>query len=149
METCTFFGHRDTPKEIEPLLHSTLIDLIENHNVHCFLVGNEGNFDRLVRKELKLMKIDYPHIMFSVVLAYMPGEKDNYCTEDWDETICPYLFDKLSPRYAIPKRNRWLINNSDYVVTYVKRTIGGAAQYKELAEKKGKTVINLADLQQE
>ena len=30
---CTFFGHKDTPKEIEPTLRSTLIDLIENKNV--------------------------------------------------------------------------------------------------------------------
>ena len=36
---CTFFGHKDTPKEIEPTLRSTLIDLIENKNVNVFYVG--------------------------------------------------------------------------------------------------------------
>ena len=38
-----------------------------------------------------------------------------------------------------------MIEQSDYVVTYVKYTVGGAAQFKEYAEKKGKIVINLAD----
>ena len=36
---CTFFGHKDTPKEIEPTLRSTLIDLIENKNVNVFYVA--------------------------------------------------------------------------------------------------------------
>lgn len=44
---CTFFGHKDTPKEIEPTLRSTLIDLIENKNVNVFYVGNNGNFDTI------------------------------------------------------------------------------------------------------
>ena len=147
MLTCTFFGHRNTPAEIEPLLQATLIDLIENHRVDFFYVGKEGNFDGLVRKNLRLLKLDYPHINYYVVLAYMPREKgEYYCKEDFEETICPYIFDKTPPKYAIPKRNRWLIKESDYVITYVKHTLGGAAQFKELAEKKGKKVINLADL---
>lgn len=37
-----------------------------------------------------------------------------------------------------------MIEQSDYVVTYVKYTIGGASKFKELAEKKKKIVINIA-----
>lgn len=37
-----------------------------------------------------------------------------------------------------------MIERSDYVVTYVKYTVGGAVRFKELAEKKNKTVINIA-----
>ena len=148
MSFCTFFGHRDTPKEIEPILQATLINLIEKHGVNCFLVGNEGDFDKIVKRNLRLLKIDYPHILFFVVLAYMPGKKgEDFLEENFENIACPYIFDKRSPKYAIPKRNRWLIKNSDFVVTYVTKTTGGAAQFKELAEKKGKTVINLADLQ--
>ena len=138
MLTCAFFGHRNTPIEIEPLLKSTLVDLIENHRVDRFLVGNQGDFDFIVRKNLRLLKLDYPHINYYVVLAYMPRRKDEYyCKEDFEETICPYVFKKMAPKYAIPKRNAWLVNEADFVVTYVKHTIGGAAQFKELAEKKG------------
>lgn len=42
--TVTFFGHKDTPKETEPTLRTTLLDLIENHNAVRFYVGNNGNF---------------------------------------------------------------------------------------------------------
>ena len=48
MNACTFFGHRDTPKNIEPILQSTLIDLVENKEVDLFFVGNQGAFDNLV-----------------------------------------------------------------------------------------------------
>lgn len=48
--TVAFFGHRDTPPIIEPKLKEIIIDLIENHDADKFLVGNNGNFDFLVRK---------------------------------------------------------------------------------------------------
>lgn len=38
-----------------------------------------------------------------------------------------------------------MIDKSDYVVVYITHPWGGAAQFKELAEKKGKAVINLLD----
>ncbi len=49
MLTCTFFGHKDTPKEIDPLLKSVLVELIKNKNVMRFYVGNHGNFDYMVK----------------------------------------------------------------------------------------------------
>ena len=50
--TCTFFGHRDTPTTIEPLLKETLTDLIKNKGVDLFYVGNQGKFDAMARKVL-------------------------------------------------------------------------------------------------
>ncbi len=38
MSTCTFFGHRDTPNKIEPLLRKTLINLITEKGVTRFLL---------------------------------------------------------------------------------------------------------------
>lgn len=144
MSSCTFFGHRDIPKEIEPILISTLIDLIENKNVDLFYVGNQGGFDTLVQKNLRFLKLDYPLIDYAIVLAYFPGKLNEF-NEDLLGTIYPDGLENTPPQYAISKRNRWMINKSDYVVTYVKYITGGAAQFKRLAEKKGKIVLNLAD----
>lgn len=146
MAICTFFGHRDTPEKIEPILRSTLIDLIENRNVDLFYVGNHGNFDHIVRKNLKLLKQEYTHINYAVVLAYLPSKRDELRGEDYSDTIYPNGIEKTPPKYAIVKRNMWMVDRSDYVVTFVKHTVGGAAKYKEFAEKKGKTVLNLIDL---
>lgn len=110
-----------------------------------FYIGNNGDFDDIVRKNLKLLKLNYPHINYAVVLAYMPYKKDGLCYKDYTDTIYPNGLENTPPKYAIIKRNQWMINQCDYVVTYVRHTFGGAAQFKELALKKGKTVINLAD----
>ena len=137
---CTFFGHKDTPKEIEPTLRSTLIDLIENRNVNVFYVGNNGNFDTMVRRQLEDLSQTYP-ITYSVVLAYLPIEKNKY--DNLTNTIYPEGLETVPKRFAIPWRNKWMIQQSDVVVTYVTRNFGGAAQFKALAERLNKHIINL------
>lgn len=141
MASCTFFGHRDTPKKIEPILQSTLKDLIENKNVDCFYVGNQGNFDIMVRHNLKSLKILYPHISCFVVFAY---NSDRRLFDDYLESIYPNELKNIFPKYAIIERNNWMISKSDYAVTYVKNSVGGAARFKCVSEQNGLTVINLA-----
>ncbi|MBQ8765179.1 MAG: hypothetical protein IJZ16_00060 [Clostridia bacterium] len=137
---CTFFGHKDTPKEIEPTLRSTLIDLIENKNVNMFYVGNNGNFDTMVRRQLEDLSQTYP-ITYSVVLAYLPTEKNKY--DNLTNTIYPEGLETVPKRFAISWRNKWMIQQSDIVVTYVTHNFGGAAQFKEMANMKKKIVINI------
>lgn len=144
MSTCTFFGHRNVMTNIEAILKSTIIDLIENHGVDCFYVGNQGNFDFMVRKTLDKLVNQYS-FRYAVVLAYIPKERP-VLDRISSNTILPEGIEFVPPRFAISWRNKWMIEQSDYVVTYVTTTIGsGAAQFKELAERKKKTVINLGE----
>ena len=138
---CTFFGHKDTPKEIEPTLRSTLIDLIENKTVNVFYVGNNGSFDAMVRRQLEDLSHTYP-ITYNVVLAYLPTKRSEY--DDYTNTILPEGIETAPKRFAISWRNKWMIEQSDIVVTYVTHTFGGAAQFKEMAKRQGKTVIELS-----
>ena len=142
--TCTFFGHRFVPQKIEPTLRSTLIDLIENHGVDLFYVGNHGDFDAMVRRVLRELSAKYP-IQYHVVLAYMPEKRDEYRLTDYFDTILPEGIETVIKRFAISYRNKWMIEQSDFVVTYVVHdAASGAAQFKKLAERKGKTVIELS-----
>lgn len=143
---CTFFGHSNTPVSIYPKLYSTLDNLIKENNVNKFYVGNQGNFDFAVIRCLKELKINHPNIEYNIVLAYFPKKTNaHFCSFDFSDTIFPQGFEYIHPKYAIDKRNRWMIENSDLVVTYVTREIGGAAKYKAIAEKKGKPVINISN----
>lgn len=72
--TCIFFGHRYVQKEIEPMLRSTLIDLIDNHDCRLFYVGNQGGFDAMVTRVLWELSNRYP-IRAYTVLAYLPTGK--------------------------------------------------------------------------
>ena len=139
---CTFFGHKDTPKEIEPTLRSTLIDLIENKNVNVFYVGNNGNFDTMVRRQLEDLSQTFP-ITYSVVLAYLPTEKSKY--DNLTNTIYPEGLEIVPKRFAISYRNKWMIQQADAVVTYVTHSFGGAWQFKAMAERQGKMVIELSE----
>ena len=139
---CTFFGHRDTPREVAPRLRDALVQLIEQHGADTFYVGNQGEFDSMVEKVLRELQGIYPHIVCFTVLAYMPAYMPG--AADGMETIYPEGLETTPKRFAISKRNRWLIDHSDTVIAYVKYSTGGAVQWKELAEKKGKRVINLA-----
>lgn len=136
---CTFFGHRDTPKEIESTLKLTLLDLIENHNVNLFYVGNKGNFDSLVYNQL--IELSKKHrIKYFVVLDRFPNKSDSTF---YSNTILPEGIENVPPRFAISYRNKWMLKQSDIVVTYVSYISAGAYKFKELAEKQGKIVINL------
>lgn len=137
------FGHRDTPEDIEPILRQILIELIEREQVLLFYVGLEGRFDGIVIKILRELSKTYTDIKYYVVLAYMPKNRDEDLFIKKYSTIYPDGLEKTPLKFAIHKRNSWMVKKSDYVVTYVKHSFGGAAQFKELAEKQNKRVINI------
>ena len=138
MAIVTFFGHRDTPKETEPVLRLTLIELIENKNATVFYVGNHGNFDAMVRRQLEDLSKTYP-IKYYVVLAYMPSKNDN----PDEHSILPEGIETVPKRFAINYRNKWMLGKSDIVVTYVTRNFGGAVQFMNMATISTKAVINI------
>lgn len=143
MKSCTFFGHRDCPETIKPKIHAAVVDLIENHGVTMFYVGNQGNFDRMVRSVLKEVTTAYPEVGYAVVLAYMPSDKSPNFLEDFSDTMLPEGIEKVPKHYTIPWRNKWMIEGADYVVTYIVRPYGGAFTSKLLAERKGKIIYEI------
>ena len=141
MSACTFFGHGDCPEDARGRIKEAVLALIEQ-GVYDFYVGNQGNFDRLACSVLRELSAEYPKLRYDVVLAYLDKtaamlSEQNYCT------LFPEGIENVPPRFAISWRNKWLINKADYVICYVKYSWGGAAQFRELAIKRGKTVIDL------
>ena len=138
---CSFFGHRDAPSEVFPKIKEAILWLIEERGASRFLVGTHGAFDRMVYKALCEVRTRYPYIDVCVVLSALPtgaGEYDNAA-----DTCVPEGLERVPRRAAIPFRNRWMVLQSDAVVTYVKWEIGGAAEAQRLARAHGRTVIPL------
>ena len=75
MAICTFFGHRDRPPTVQPMLQQVLEELIVHHYVNVFYVSHQGRFDTLVRRTLTALQTTYPHIRVTVVLAYIPDKE--------------------------------------------------------------------------
>jgi len=141
MANCTFFGHRECPDSVKTILREVLVDLIKDHGVDMFYVGNQGQFDAMVCSTLQELKKVYPQTDYAVVLAYMPGKQTEY--DDYSDTMLPEGIEFVHPRYAISWRNNWMLRQSEYVVTYITHSWGGAAQYVRKAKNQKKIVINL------
>lgn len=121
-------------------------NLITEYGVNIFYVGNNGQFDHLVAAVLRELKSRHPQISYSIVLAYLPEREKEHNQLSYTETIYPEGLEDTPPRFAISKRNKWMVQQSEYVIAYVEHSLGGAAQFTEYARKKHRTVINLADL---
>ena len=134
-KTCCFFGHREVTHNIRPKLTAILGKLITEYGVTDFYVGHQGQFDSMVYSVLKELKANYPQIRYTVVLAYMPDEhiKELY----GEDTLFPDGMESVPKKFAISKRNDWMIGHSDVAVCYVWKITGGAAKFKKKAEKKG------------
>ena len=141
MSACTFFEHRDSPSSIKPKLREVLIGLIENHAVDMFYVGQQGAFDGIVHSVLKELVSIYPHIRYAVVLERLPPKRDEFNTRDYSDTMLPEGIETAHPRFAISRRNKWILN---YVVTYITHSWSGASQFAEMAERKGRTIFNIS-----
>ena len=61
MAACTFFGHKVCSKMDSKILYETIEGLIHK-GVDTFYVGHQGEFDRVVYRCLKQLRLKYPEI---------------------------------------------------------------------------------------
>ena len=130
MPVCTFFGHRDCPESVKPGLLQEIEALIRM-GVDTFYVGNQGQFDGAVYSCLKQLRTGHPHIRVWVVLAYLPTEKRE--AEDLSDAIYPEI--EGPPKFAIDRRNRWMLQRAEVVICYVCHITGGAYKFAKLAKR--------------
>ncbi|MDE7245198.1 MAG: hypothetical protein K2O18_14670 [Oscillospiraceae bacterium] len=136
--TITFCGHSKTNDQnrVSKWLDMILPALIEG-GADTFYLGGYGDFDRLAAAAVRRQKVTYPHIESVLVLPYLNREFD---TTAYDSTTYPPL-EKVPPRFAIVKRNQWMVSESDVVISGVIHNWGGAAQTLDFARSKGKIIF--------
>lgn len=147
MKICCFAGHSSIfgKKDLSEKLRKEIVNLIENHNVTTFYNGGKGDFDWLCAKTIQELKKEYSSIKSYCILSYMPKEKDEFDStlEIFDGTIYPDI-ENVPPRFAIIKRNEWMVKNSDFMIAYVNYPWGGAYKTLQYAERrKNIKIINL------
>ena len=145
MPSCTFFGHRDCPETIKPKLREALVNLITNHGVDMFYVGHQGQFDGMVFSCLQDLSKDHPEISHSVALAYLPTHKGEYDIYR-GHSFYPEGLEIGPAKFAIERRNRWMIDASDCCLCYINHTWGGAYKFARMAKNRGLHVINLGSV---
>ena len=144
MFSCTFIGHRDSDKNIKEKLISEIENLIVNEKVNVFYVGTQGGFDRLVYECLCELEEKYK-IKTNVVLAYLNRE-DELTYYDTQKTFFPDCITKTPPRFAISKRNDYMLKKADYLICYLDNKFSNTYELILKAIKRKIKIINLGSL---
>lgn len=134
----SFCGHKEItePEKLLPWLEETVEALIQR-GADTFYLGGYGAFDRMAADVVWNKKQLYPSVQSILVLPYLDRAVD---VTAYDGTIYPPL-EKVPRRFAISRRNEWMVDYSDVVVAYVIHEWGGAATTLRYAIKKKKEIM--------
>ncbi|MBQ2714543.1 MAG: hypothetical protein IJF76_02810 [Clostridia bacterium] len=145
----SFFGHKNTL--LSQLQYEYLCVYLENlikENQKCvFYLGGYGSFDNTCLKILKKLKCSYPNIELVFITPYL---RENYtklkiAKETFDDVIYPPI-ENVPLRFAISKRNEWIVSVSDFIFVFISHNFGGAYSAYSHALKKKVPTINLFDI---
>jgi len=139
--TCTFIGHSNCSEKISTPLYLAVERLITEEGVTRFLVGDSGNFDYYTYQVLKKLHLRYD-IQFEVVLSYL-NRMTEFSYYSQDETLFPSVLENTPPRFAISKRNTYMLKSSQYLVCLLEHTFSNSYTFVKKALKSGMKVINL------
>lgn len=145
MSACTFFGHRDCYGLDTAILQKAITELIAK-GIDTFYVGHQGHFDSMVLGCLKALKTEYPHIQFSVVLAYIPTQMQEYDLYK-DCSMYPDGLELSPLKFAIERRNKWMLERATHCLCYIQHTWGGAYKFARMAKRRRLQVVNLGTVE--
>lgn len=136
MASCFFIGHRETEEALLPLIIRAAEKLILEKQVISFYAGMYGSFDKLAGEAIMQLKKKYPQIRLYLVIPYHPSMRPVKTPPGYDGTFYPDGMETVSPKYAIAKANRKMIDVSAYLIEHVTHTASNASSLLEYAKKR-------------
>ena len=149
MTTCCFTGHRTLPANEREQILSVLTKKIEeliNTGIAVFINGGALGFDTLAALAVLGLKSKYPNIKLKI---YAPSAEQSDMWSEDNKRIYRYILsradevkvlsDKNYPG-CMHERNRRMVDDSDCVIAYVKKTSGGSYYTAAYALSNDKTV---------
>ena len=148
----SFFGHRyissQTRHKLEKELDKLIIDIINQKDEVEFIVGYAGDFNTLAASAVKRMK-NFSCEDNSEITLVLPYENKtvndniNSFMDFYDWVYVCEESDEAHPKKAYEICNKYMIDKSDFVVSYISHNFGGAYNSFTKAKKMNKKVINL------
>ena len=142
--TAVFIGHSNCPLSAEAVIPYIEQEIL--NGVDTFLNGVQGSFDYACARAVCQLKKKYPKIKCILVIPYYNFKIRNDLL--FDVIINSNTSNSNSYtgyKTAIPKRNRYMVENSSAAICYVRHISGGAYKTYQLAEKKKLRIININD----
>lgn len=143
----TFCGHAEFRKttEYEQKILAFLENLVGDQPADMYL-GGYGAFDSLAYDCCKKYQDNHPNISLIYVTPYMTVEYQQnhleYQKTIYDSIIYPEIQDKPI-KFAISYRNKWMVEQADFVICGISHDWGGAYQTYQHAKRKKKPIFNV------
>lgn len=151
--TCCFTGHREIPygdlRKINKQTKLEIKRLIQN-GVTVFICGGAVGFDMLCGQIISKLKAKNKNI--KLLLAIPCKDQDKYFSKDEKHEYKILLSNADEIIYTsesyfngcMHKRNRYMVDNSKYIISYCTKNNGGSYYTREYAKSKNLTIINIA-----
>ena len=150
--TISFAGHsfissRNRVKEmVKEQIRNNISDEM---SVICYL-GGRGAFDEICAYACMELKQEYNGIEVVYVAPYISLSEQEKIKERqsiglYDTSIYPPI-ESVPPKFAILKRNEWMMIKADLIIAYVNNNYGGAYRSLKVAKRNKKKIINICDL---
>ncbi|MBQ8566971.1 MAG: hypothetical protein IJ445_05245 [Clostridia bacterium] len=119
-------------------------NITDKEPITCYL-GGYGDFDEICAIACVELKKEFTNIEIAYITPYVSlTEQVKSENTIYDVIIYPPL-ENVLPKFAISKRNEWMMTNADLVIAYVNCDYGGAYRSLTMAKRKGKKIINISD----
>lgn len=149
--TVTFCGHSTIyDKDVKEALYKAISDVLfplSSIDKVTFFCGGYGAFDELcsiVIDEIRRQGVA-PEIEKVFVTPYISEsykDRIDLMRSRYDDVVFPPI-ESVPLKYAISRRNEWMIDQADVVISYVTHSFGGAATTLRYAYRKKKTIVRL------
>ena len=146
MSTCFFIGHREAPDTLLDKFSAVVERHITEYGVTEFVVGKYGRFDALAAKCVKASKRRHPEVTLTLLLPYHPYDRPTPTPPGFDGMFYPPGMETVPKRAAIVRANQYMVDNSDYLIAYVRHSVSNAwnlVEYAKRYEKQGRIKITL------
>ena len=147
----SFLGHRSlyNRNDLFERVKQAIIENVDFSDGVVFLCGGYGDFDDLCARVCRSIKKERGNCEIVFVTPYMAVRQQEKIKKwielgIYDSVIYPPL-EKVPLKFAINKRNEWMIDQSDFVIAYVEHSYGGAYQSFGYAKRKKKRIVNLTE----
>ena len=146
-----FFGHSFLQNQDSVFLsvEKAILENTCNTDFITFYCGGYGDFDNICASVCRKIKKRLKNTELIFVTPYITEsyqERLNFFMKEnlFDSIVDPPL-EAVPLKFAIIKRNEWMIREADLVITYISHSFGGAYKSMRYAQRKKKRVINLAE----
>lgn len=120
----TFAGHRNVFNSyaVREQVDAAIASILTKDTEFNFYSGGMGEFDKLCESAVRSAKVAHTELTIKLVYVspYMSNSfntQRDYYEYHYDDILIPMELAGVHYKGAITKRNRWLVDNADYLIS--------------------------------